>query len=85
VTYRAALTGRALSQFSDLTAVPGVYAVLMERIVQLTEAPWDAWAVPAGGNEPAFRQADFGEHGLLSFRIDEQAETLIIFSLLWAG
>jgi hypothetical protein len=35
--------------------------------------------------EPEFRQAEFGEHGLPSFRVDEQAETLAIFSIIWVG
>lgn len=83
--YRATLTGRALSEFHDLSARPDIYAVLIERVTRLTEAPWDAWAVPADGDEPAFRQTRFGDHGLLSFRVDEQAEVLIIFSIIWTG
>ncbi|HEY6481365.1 MAG TPA: hypothetical protein VIZ00_15125 [Streptosporangiaceae bacterium] len=57
----------------------------MDRILQLAEALWDAWTVPAAGDEPAHRQAEFGEHGLLSFRVDDEAESLVIFSILWAG
>jgi hypothetical protein len=85
VSYRATLTGRALSQFRDLIGDQGAYGPLMERILQLTEMPWDAWTVPAAGTEPEFRQAQFGEHGLLSFRVDDIAEILIIFDILWAG
>ncbi|HEX5295275.1 MAG TPA: hypothetical protein VFX25_40920 [Streptosporangiaceae bacterium] len=85
MTYRAVLTGRALSQFRDLIADPDAYAAIMERILQLAEAPWDAWTVPAVGDEPAHRQAEFGEHGLVSFRVDDEAESLVIFSILWAG
>lgn len=39
MTYRAALTGRALSQFRDLIADPLAYAALMDRILRLAEAP----------------------------------------------
>ena len=47
----------------------------MDRILQLAEAVWDAWTVPAVGDEPvAHRQAELGEHGLLSFRVDDEAE-----------
>jgi hypothetical protein len=35
VTYRAALTGRALSQFRDLIADPDAYAAIMDRITQM--------------------------------------------------
>ncbi|HUZ51679.1 MAG TPA: hypothetical protein VMU94_04025 [Streptosporangiaceae bacterium] len=85
MSYRATLTGRALSQFRDLIGDQDAYRPLMERILQLAESPWDAWPVAAAGDEPAHRQVEFGEHGLLSFRVDDQAETLTIFSILWAG
>jgi hypothetical protein len=39
VSYRLALTGRALAQFSDLCRDQGIHAVLMERIIQLVYAP----------------------------------------------
>ena len=45
----------------------------------------DAWPVYPGGEEPEFRETQFGAHGLLSFRVDENAEILIIFSILWVG
>jgi hypothetical protein len=31
------------------------------------------------------RESQFGEHGLISFRVDEAAELLVIFNVLWAG
>lgn len=45
----------------------------------------DAWPVYPDGDEPEFRETQFGEHGLLSFRVDESAEILIIFNILWTG
>jgi hypothetical protein len=85
VSYRPALAGRALAQFNDLKDDQVIYDALMERIVQLADEPWDAWPVYPGGEEPEFREAQFGAHGLLSFRVDENAEILIIFSILWIG
>ena len=38
-----------------------------------------------GGDEPDFRETQLGEHGLLSFRVDESTETLIVFNILWNG
>lgn len=43
------------------------------------------WPVYPGGDEPEFRETQFGENGLLSFRVDESAEILIIFNILWTG
>jgi hypothetical protein len=85
VSYRPALTSRASAQLNDLTGRADVYQALMQRLRQLAEAPWDAWPVQPGGDEPEFRQAQFSQHGLLSFRVDDQAKTLIIFSTIWAG
>jgi hypothetical protein len=42
-------------------------------------------AVQPGGGEPEFRETQFGEHGILSFRVDDETEALIIFNILWAG
>jgi hypothetical protein len=85
VSYRPALIGRAPAQFSDLMGDKAIYDALMERIIQLADAPWDAWPVYPGGDEPEFRETQFGENGLLSFRVDESAEILIIFNILWTG
>ena len=85
MSYRPALTNRASAQFNDLAGREDVYPAFTYRLRQLAGAPWDAWPVQPGGDEPELRQAQFGEHGLLSFRVDDQAETLIIFSIIWAG
>lgn len=75
------LIGRAQHQFTDLIDNHDVYDVLMERIVRLVDAPWDAWPVYPD-TEPDYRETEFGEHGLLSFRVDDIAELLIIFNIL---
>lgn len=85
MSYRTTLTGRALLQFRDLIGNPDAYEALIERILQLGDAPWDAWTVAAAGDEPAHRQTQFGQHGLLSFRADDEAEMLTIFSIIWAS
>ncbi len=86
MSYRPALTGRAFGQFSGLLRDrPDAYAPLAERLTQLVDEPWDAWPVQPGGNEPEFRETQFGEYGILSFRVDEEAEVLIIFNILWTG
>jgi hypothetical protein len=86
VSYRPALTGRAFGQFSDLLRDrPDAYAALATRLTRLVDEPWDAWQVQPGGGEPEFRETQFGEHGILSFRVDDETETLIIFNILWIG
>lgn len=57
----------------------------MDRLLRLIEEPWDAWLVYAARGERAVRMAQFGEHGLLSFLADDDAEVLVIFNILWTG
>lgn len=78
------LIGRAQDQFTDLIDHPNAYDALMERILRLIDAPWDAWPVYPD-DQPDYRETQFGEHGLLSFRVDDHAELLIIFNILWTG
>jgi hypothetical protein len=58
--------------------------------VQLCTLPWlgfvpdDVWPVYPD-EQPEYRETQFGEHGLLSFRVDDNAELLIIFNILWTG
>lgn len=86
MSYRPALTGRAFGQFSDLLRDrPDAHAALATRLTRLVDEPWDAWQVQPGGGEPEFRETQFGEHGILSFRVDDETETLIIFNILWIG
>lgn len=85
MSYRPVLTGRALEQFNDLKDDVEVYEAFMQHLLWLIDAPWDAWAVYPDGDEPEYRQSQFGEHGLISFRVDDDAEQLVIFYILWAG
>ncbi len=78
------LIGRAQNQFADLIDHPNAYDTLMERIIRLVDAPWDAWPVYPD-DQPDYRETQFGENGLLSFRVDDDAELLIIFNILWTG
>jgi hypothetical protein len=85
VSYRPLMTGRAVGQFNDIMYNEVVYDAFMRKVLWLMDAPWDAWPVYPGGDEPEFREAQFGEHGLVSFRVDDNAEILVIFNILWAG
>lgn len=84
MSYRPKLIGRAQHQFADLIDNQTAYDALMERIIRLIDAAWDAWPVYPDG-EPEYRETQFGEHGLLSFRVDDNAKLLIIFNILWIG
>jgi hypothetical protein len=55
-------------------------------VVELVDAPWDAVVMPPG-DDPAYRQAMFGPGwgGLLTFHVDDDAELIRIFDLIWIG
>jgi hypothetical protein len=47
------------------------FDALVERVIALVQEPWDA-DLMAPGDDPACRQAIFGEgYGLLSFHMDQ--------------
>lgn len=79
------MIGRAVAQFNDIMSDEVIYDAFMKKVLWLVDAPWDAWPVYPGDDEPEFREAQFGEHGLLSFRVDDDEKILIIFNILWAG
>jgi hypothetical protein len=65
MTYRVEFDGAALVQLNGLPSA--AFDGLVQRVVALVEAPWDA-DLMAPGEDPAERQATFGEgYGLLSF------------------
>jgi hypothetical protein len=57
VTYRVEFEGRALVQLHGLPSVP--FEALLERVLALVEAPWDATVLPPG-DDPAYRRTVFG-------------------------
>lgn len=85
MSYRPVLTVRAAAQFADLSRQQEIYQAFMDRLLKLIDAPWDARLVQPGGGEPEFRETRFGDHGLLAFRLDEEAELLIVLYMIWAG
>ena len=85
MSYRPVLTVRAGAQFADLSKQQAIYQAFMDRLLKLIDAPWDARLVQPGGGEPEFRETLFGDQGLLAFRLDEEAELLIVLYMIWAG
>ena len=83
MTYRVRFEGRALVQ---LRGLPGeAFDALLERILELVDAPWDAVVIPPG-DDPAYRRAVFGSgSGLLTFYADDTGELIRIFDLIWIG
>ena len=83
MTYQVRFEGQALAQLQGLPAA--AFDALVERVVDLVEEPWDAAVMPPG-DDPAYRRITFGAGwGLLTFHVDDTAELIRIFDLLWIG
>jgi hypothetical protein len=83
MTYRVEFEAAALAQLNGLPSV--VFDALVDRVVALVEEPWDA-DLMAPGDDPAYRQAIFGDgYGLLSFHADDALELIRIFDITWIG
>lgn len=81
VTHRVEFHAAALAQLKGLPT--DAFDALVERTVELVDAPWDATALPGG--EPQFRQVMFGAAGLMSFHVDEERQLIRIFDITWVG
>lgn len=83
MSYRVRFEGRALVQLSGLPSA--AFDAIVARVVDLVDAPWDAVVMTRGG-DPAYRQVTFGRgYGLLTFRVDDEADLIRIFDIVWIG
>jgi hypothetical protein len=82
VTYRVAFAAGAAAQFHNLPE--HARDAVVRRAADLAERPWDDVRVLPPGDEPAFREAVFGRgHGLLAVHVDDAAELVRIFNIVW--
>ncbi len=83
MSYRVEFGGGAQVQFHSLPE--GAREALIERAVELADRPWDA-AVRPPGADTRFRETVFGSgNGLLGFYVDEAAQLIRIFDIVWIG
>jgi len=81
VSYRVEFGGGAQVQFHSLPE--DARDALVERAVEVADEPWDATIRPPGA-DTRFRETVFGVgHGLLGFYIDEDAQLIRIFDIVW--
>jgi hypothetical protein len=76
VSYSVRFEGSALVQPHGMASA--AFDALVERVIVLVDAPWDAAMMPAGA-DPAYRVTTFGSgYGLLTFHADDSGETIRI-------
>ncbi len=83
MSYRVEFGGGAQVQYHSLPE--HAQDALIERAVELADEPWDA-AVRPPGADTRFRETVFGSgNGLLGFYVDEAAQLIRIFDIVWIG
>lgn len=83
MTYRVEFGGGAQVQFHSLPE--DAREALIEKAVELADQPWDAAIKPPGADR-RFREAVFGSgNGLLGFYLDEDAQLIRVFDIVWIG
>jgi len=83
VSHLVRFEGKALVQLKGLPLA--AFDAIVERVVDLVDEPWDAVVMTRGG-DPAIRQTAFGHgYGLLTFQVDDSAELIRIFDIVWVG
>ncbi|MEV5410263.1 hypothetical protein AB0K60_15680 [Thermopolyspora sp. NPDC052614] len=82
MSYRFTLHGRAIHDMKNLP-FEAVHA-LAQRTADLIEAPWDATAIYSDGS--AHRRTTFGDgRGIVEFHVNDEAEVITIYRVVWAG
>ncbi len=83
MSYRVEFGGGAQVQYHSLPE--DAQDALIDRAVALTDDPWDAVVRPPG-TDTRFRETVFGSgNGLLGFYVDEAAQLIRIFDIVWIG
>ncbi|WP_433513636.1 hypothetical protein ACQP2T_60455 [Nonomuraea sp. CA-143628] len=80
MSFRPVLSSSALARMKDFP--DAALTALVEWTADLLEEPWDAQVVYPGRTD--YRQATFGDYGLLHFHVDEKADLITIYTLVWA-
>ncbi|GAA3517581.1 hypothetical protein FHR32_008209 [Streptosporangium album] len=81
MNYRITYHASASSKIPGLP--PEAFTALVERLLEIGDDPLDS--SPIRSEEPNFRHATFGEHGIVAFFLDRPARTVTVYDILWAG
>ena len=82
MAYRAELSTRTLKQLHGL---PGpAFDSLIEAMAEVVAYPDDPLRTfPT--SDPYVRRVEFGDAGLITYLINDSAETVVVFDVTWTG
>ncbi|MFI6320739.1 hypothetical protein ACIBG8_24595 [Nonomuraea sp. NPDC050556] len=81
MSYRIKLESSALAKLGNFPS--DALAALVERSATLVDEPWDASALYPGRSD--YRETTFGAVGIMRFLVDEDAELIRVYEIVWAG
>jgi hypothetical protein len=83
VTYRVELSPKALGQLGGFP--PTAMDALVETLSWVVEYPADPLRTHPTDDDPYARWAEFGDAGLVTYRIDDAAQLVVVADVTWVG
>jgi hypothetical protein len=84
VSYRPWLEKQALQQMSGLPAE--ALDLLVRATARICADPYDRLlSVAVSDDNPQERMAEFGDLGFIEFKVDEAAQLIRIYAVVWVG
>ena len=83
MNWRPWLEGQALRQMRDLPAE--ALDTLVRTLARICENPYDPVFSAPVPPVPGRRVADLGDYGFIEFTIDEAAQLIRVYHMVWTG
>jgi hypothetical protein len=83
VTYRPRLAQPVLRQMPGLPG--GAFDLLVQTLARICDGPYDRLFSMPAGKDPRERMAELGDSGFIVFTVDDDAELVRVYGLVWIG
>lgn len=81
MTYRPRLEQPVLRQMPGL---PDAFDLLTQTLARICDDPYDRLLSMPAGKDPHERMAELGDSGFIIFTVDDDAELVRVYGLVWA-
>jgi hypothetical protein len=83
VTYRPRLEQPVLRQMPGLP--DDAFDLLTRTLARICDDPYDRLISMPAGEDPRDRMAELGDSGFITFTVDDDAELIRVYGLVWTG
>ena len=83
MTYRPRLEQPVLRQMPGLP--DDAFGMLTRTLARICEGPYDRLFSMPAGKDPRERMAELGDFGFIVFTVDDDAELVRVYGLVWTG